>query len=65
MEGGCNHSLKFITRLSKPSFIVAVRERFSTMIGLISIAVAYVIAKALDDSTDYKEPKGKNKDRYK
>lgn len=29
------------------------------------MAAAYVIAKVLDDSTDYKEPTGKNKDRYR
>lgn len=35
------------------------------MLGLISMAIAYVIAKALTDSADYKEPKGKHKNRYK
>lgn len=35
------------------------------MIGLITISIAYVIAKKLDDLSDYKEPKGKYKDRYK
>lgn len=35
------------------------------MIGLISIAISCVIAKALDDSTDYKEPKGRHKNRYR
>lgn len=38
------------------------------MIGLIAtaaIGAAYLIAKALDDSSDYKEPKGKHKNRYK
>jgi hypothetical protein len=35
------------------------------MFGLIAMATAYVITKVLDDLTDYKEPKGKNKDRYK
>lgn len=34
------------------------------MFGLIAMAAAYVIAKVLDKSTDYKEPKGKHKDRY-
>lgn len=31
MEGGCTHSPKFITRLSKPCSIAGVRERFSIM----------------------------------
>lgn len=35
------------------------------MFGLIAIATAYVITKKLDDSTDYREPKGKDKNRYK
>ena len=35
------------------------------MLGLISMAIAFVIAKTLDDSTDYKHPSGKHKNRYK
>lgn len=35
------------------------------MFGLIAIGISYVIAKKLEDSADYKEPKGKHKDRYK
>jgi hypothetical protein len=35
------------------------------MFGLISIGIAYIIAKKLDDAGDYKAPKGKNKNRYK
>ena len=35
------------------------------MLGLIAIAVAYVVAKKLDDSSDYKEPKGIYKNRYR
>lgn len=35
------------------------------MIGLVTIAIAYVIAKKLDDSSDYKEPKGKHRKRYR
>lgn len=35
------------------------------MLGLIAIAVAYVVAKKLDDSGDYKTPKGKRKNRYR
>ena len=35
------------------------------MFGLISFGIAYLIAKKLDDSTDYKSPKGKHKNRYK
>lgn len=35
------------------------------MIGLIAIAVAYVVAKKLDDASDYKLPKGRHKNRYK
>lgn len=35
------------------------------MLGLIAIAVAYVVAKKLDDSSDYKIPRGKRKNRYR
>lgn len=35
------------------------------MLGLIAIAVAYVVAKKLDDSSDYKLPEGKHKNRYR
>ncbi len=35
------------------------------MIGLVTIAIAYVIAKKLDDMGDYKEPKGKHRKRYR
>jgi hypothetical protein len=29
------------------------------------MGIAYLAAKRLDDSTDYKKPKGKNKNRYR
>lgn len=35
------------------------------MIGAITIALAYLIAKKLNDIGDYKEPKGKHKNRYR
>ena len=35
------------------------------MIGLITIGLAYLIVKNLDDAGDYKQPKGKYKKRYK
>lgn len=35
------------------------------MFGAIAIGIAYLIAKKLDDSGNYKPPKGKNKNRYK
>lgn len=35
------------------------------MLGLISMAIAYVIAKTLDDASGYKLPKGRYKNRYK
>lgn len=35
------------------------------MLGIIAIAVAYVVAKKLDDAGDYKTPKGKHKNRYR
>lgn len=35
------------------------------MFGLITLGLAYITAKKLDDSGDYKQPKGKNKNRYK
>lgn len=35
------------------------------MIGAIAIGIAYLIAKTLDKTGDYKEPKGKHKSRYK
>lgn len=36
-----------------------------TMIGLITIGTAYLIAKTIDKATEYKTPKGKYKNRYK
>lgn len=35
------------------------------MLAAITIGIAYLIAKKLDDLGDYKEPKGKTKNRYK
>lgn len=35
------------------------------MFGLIAMAAAYVIAKALDDAGEYKPPVGKHKNRYR
>ena len=35
------------------------------MFGILSMTLAYIIAKKLDDLGDYKEPKGKHKNRYK
>lgn len=35
------------------------------MFGLIAFVAAAYIAKKLDDAAEYKEPKGKNKNRYK
>jgi hypothetical protein len=35
------------------------------MIGLLTFALAYVIAKKLDDLGDYKPPTGKHRNRYK
>lgn len=35
------------------------------MLGIISMILAYVVAKNLDDLSDYKLPRGKNKNRYK
>ncbi len=36
------------------------------MIGaVIAIGIGAYIAKKLDDASDYKQPKGKHKDRYK
>ena len=35
------------------------------MISVIAFGIAYLIAKKLDDLGDYKEPKGKYKNRYK
>ena len=35
------------------------------MLGLITIGISFFIAKKLDDSSDYKNPTGKNKNRYK
>lgn len=35
------------------------------MLTAITIGIAYLIAKKLDDSGDYKQPKGKHKNRYK
>tara|TARA_R110002096_G_scaffold432559_1_gene649601 strand:- start:246 stop:353 length:108 start_codon:yes stop_codon:yes gene_type:complete len=35
------------------------------MFTALTIGIAYIIAKKLDDAGDYKTPKGKNKNRYK
>lgn len=35
------------------------------MFGIIAMAIAYVAVKKLDNSTDYKQPKGRRKNRYK
>jgi hypothetical protein len=35
------------------------------MFGALAIGIAYLIAKTLDKAGDYKEPKGKYKNRYK
>lgn len=35
------------------------------MFTALTIGIAYLIAKKLDDSGDYKTPKEKNKNRYK
>ena len=35
------------------------------MFGSIAIAIAYFIVKKLDDASDYKNPKGQHKNRYK
>lgn len=35
------------------------------MTGAIIFLAAYVISKALSDAADYKEPKGKHKNRYR
>lgn len=35
------------------------------MFGLIAIGLAFLVAKKLDDSGKYIEPKGKHKNRYK
>ena len=35
------------------------------MLGIIAIGIAYVLVKKLDKMSDYKEPKGKYKNRYK
>lgn len=35
------------------------------MFGLIALGLAYLVAKKLDDSGDYKQPKGKYKNRYR
>jgi hypothetical protein len=35
------------------------------MFGIIAIVAAAAIAKTFDDAADYREPKGKDKDRYK
>ena len=34
------------------------------MISLLGIGVSYLIVKKLDDMSDYKQPKGKHKNRY-
>lgn len=36
----------------------------SNMLGLITIGIAYLIARKLDKAGDYKEPKGKYRNRY-
>lgn len=36
-----------------------------TLATIIGMGIAGAIAKALDDSADYKEPKGKHKNRYR
>lgn len=35
------------------------------MIALLSMGIAWLIAKKLEDSSAYKAPKGKHKNRYK
>tara|TARA_R110002049_G_scaffold64570_6_gene170208 strand:- start:353 stop:460 length:108 start_codon:yes stop_codon:yes gene_type:complete len=35
------------------------------MFTALTMGIAYIIAKKLDDSGKYKTPKGKNKNRYK
>jgi hypothetical protein len=35
------------------------------MFGFIAMGIAYLIAKNLDESTNYKVPSGKYKNRYK
>lgn len=35
------------------------------MFGAIAFSLAFIIAKKLDKLGDYKEPKGKNRNRYK
>jgi hypothetical protein len=35
------------------------------MFGIIALGIAYVAVKTLDKATEYKEPKGNNKNRYK
>lgn len=35
------------------------------MFTAITIGIAYLIAKKLDDASDYRTPKGKDKNRYK
>lgn len=35
------------------------------MLGLITIGIAFLAAKKLDDSGNYKKPIGKHKNRYK
>jgi len=35
------------------------------MFGVIGLALAFLVVKKLDKLSDYKEPKGKDKNRYK
>lgn len=35
------------------------------MITAITMGIAYLIAKKLEDASSYKQPKGKHKNRYK
>lgn len=35
------------------------------MLGLIAMAIAYVAVKKIEDSADYKQPKGRHKNRYR
>lgn len=35
------------------------------MFGIIALGAAYLIARSLDKASEYKQPKGKRKNRYK
>ncbi len=35
------------------------------MFGIIAMAIAAVVVKKLEDASDYKTPKGKNRNRYR